>query len=232
MSMWRRERLRWVLEGNQCYKRWRILLFPFILELMIFEWDIWLLKHAGCLACLQHCLMHWVSLVGDLALSPGGLRVHARARLVFQHHPPGQRYCCNSIILYCRVFSWRFRNTSSFSFFSEGESFFPLEDQIGGHWSWFADLGTWPKRSIPLTAQSLLVIALFSWCICSEGLQIDLRVKSQVWGSSFHLEIHWRRSNSVFSSSLAFSIELHIWVATAAQQLRHFHVLLKSPRGI
>ena len=32
-----RERLHWVLEGNQRYKRWRSLLISFILELMIFE---------------------------------------------------------------------------------------------------------------------------------------------------------------------------------------------------
>ena len=31
-----RERLHWVLEGNQCYKIWRSLLISFILELMIF----------------------------------------------------------------------------------------------------------------------------------------------------------------------------------------------------
>ena len=37
-------------------------------------------EHAGCLAGLQHCLVHWVSPFGDLTLSPGGLRVPARAR--------------------------------------------------------------------------------------------------------------------------------------------------------
>ena len=33
----KRERLRWVLEGNQCYKRWRSLLISFMLELLIVE---------------------------------------------------------------------------------------------------------------------------------------------------------------------------------------------------
>ena len=32
-----RERLHWVLEGNQCYKRWRSLLISFMLELLIVE---------------------------------------------------------------------------------------------------------------------------------------------------------------------------------------------------
>ena len=32
-----RERLHWVLEGNQRYKRWRSLLISFMLELLIVE---------------------------------------------------------------------------------------------------------------------------------------------------------------------------------------------------
>ena len=32
-----RERLQWVLEGNQCYKRWRSLLISFMLGLLIIE---------------------------------------------------------------------------------------------------------------------------------------------------------------------------------------------------
>ena len=43
------------------------------------------LKHAGCLASLQHCLVHWVSPFGDLTLSPGGLRMLAWARYFCWH---------------------------------------------------------------------------------------------------------------------------------------------------
>ena len=50
-----------------------------------FELVIRLLEHAGCLACLQHCLVQRVSPFGDLTLSPRGLRVPARVRFSLQY---------------------------------------------------------------------------------------------------------------------------------------------------
>ena len=38
------------------------------------------MEHAGCLACLQYCLVHRVSPCGDPTLSPGRLRVLAWVR--------------------------------------------------------------------------------------------------------------------------------------------------------
>ena len=47
---------------------------------MILSWSLRLLEHVGCLASLQHCLVHRVSPFRDLTLSPGGLRVPAQVR--------------------------------------------------------------------------------------------------------------------------------------------------------
>ena len=52
---------------------------------MILSWSLRLLEHAGCLASLQHCLVHRVSSFRDLTLGPGGLRVLAREMFVFQY---------------------------------------------------------------------------------------------------------------------------------------------------
>ena len=51
------------------------------------------LEHAGCLACLQYCLVHRVSPCGDPTLSPGRLRVLARVRYsisIFCNIPKGK----------------------------------------------------------------------------------------------------------------------------------------------
>ena len=56
---------------------------------MILSWSFQLLEQAGCLASLQLYLVHWVSLVRDLTLSPEGLRVPARARLFIQNFVGG-----------------------------------------------------------------------------------------------------------------------------------------------
>ena len=52
---------------------------------MHFELVVSTSEHTGCLASLQHCLVHWVSPFGDLTLSPGVLWVPTWARYFHQH---------------------------------------------------------------------------------------------------------------------------------------------------
>ena len=56
---------------------------------MILSWSFRLLEHAGCLASLQHYLVHRVSPFGDLTLSLEGLRVPTWVRLSHQYFVGG-----------------------------------------------------------------------------------------------------------------------------------------------